>query len=171
MSTSYSSEEPRWLERRFLVSRSLPVLAMVAQPGPRGWWCDSVTLSLALPGQGHIHTHMNKEKGEGKKKKKRCWCYLTRFWKKRNCWFCVCCWCCLKSGKQNTCSPLGTSTSLAAHNDVEHFVFMAVQCDLLLSPCFLCDSLGWILFAISTHWHGEFRDVGGASLVLCLRRT
>lgn len=32
------------------MSKSLPVLAVVTQPAPVGWWCDSGVLSLALPG-------------------------------------------------------------------------------------------------------------------------
>lgn len=37
------------------MSKSLPVLAMVTQPGPTGWCYDSVILSLALPGRTHTH--------------------------------------------------------------------------------------------------------------------
>lgn len=35
------------------MSKSLPVLAVITQPGPVGWWCDSGVLSLALPGCAH----------------------------------------------------------------------------------------------------------------------
>lgn len=126
--------------RDTFLSRSLPVLAMVAQPGPIGWLYDSSTLSLALPGHRCIHTHAQRKK----KKEKRCWCYQASIWKIRNCWFCVYCWCCLRSSKQNTCSPVGASASLAAHNDVEDFVFMTVQRDVHLSPCFLHDIMGRI---------------------------
>lgn len=65
--------------------------------------------------------------------------------KKRNCWFHVCCRWCLNQAKRITCSPVGTSASLAAHSDVEHFVSMAVQRDVVLSSCLRCGTVGWIL--------------------------
>ena len=106
---------------------------MVTQPGPIGWCYDSVILSLALPGCTNTKKALVLL-GQDLKNVKLLISLLLLMLA-----------ICLKPGKQNTCSLVGTSASLAARDDVEHFVFMTARCDVLLSPCLLLGIVGWIL--------------------------
>lgn len=135
MRTFYSFEKSYWLQRHFLVSKSLPVLAMVTQPGSIGWCYDSVILTLALP--RHTHTHTQKALvllGQDLKNMK----LLVSLLLMLDIY--------LKPGKQNTCSLGNTGASLAKHDDdVERFVCIAAYCGALLAPCLLLGIVGWIL--------------------------
>lgn len=91
------------------MSKSLPVLAMVTQPGPTGWCYDSVILSLALPGRTHTHTQkVLLLSGQDMKNVKWLVSLLLLMLA-----------ICLKPHKQNTCSRVGKSASLATHGDVD----------------------------------------------------
>lgn len=123
------------------MSKSVPVLAMVTQPGPVGWCYDSVILSLALPG----HTHTCK-KNVGITRPGLEKCEIGGFTSVADAGHLF------KTG-QSTYSLIGTSASLAVRDDVEHCVYDSVlQCaSVPLPPLRPGGLVSPRLFAITTH--------------------